>query len=126
MSGDDLGAVRRSVHDAEQFDSRRSVSHNRDRRMASVTVVIGNVDLVRLAATAYRVRADLQSRDKGSIGSNLLVAPSAPSIDIYERHPSRDRAVEVGRAGQQEKVTRDVAEGSGRGRGRPPVRGRAR
>ena len=76
--GDNLGAVRRSVHDAEQFDSRRSVSRNRDRRVASVTVVIGNVDLVRRAAAAHGVRADLQSRDKGSIGSDLVVAPSAP------------------------------------------------
>ena len=123
MSGDDLGAVRRSVHDAEQFDSRRSVSHNRDRRVASVAVVIGDVDLVRRAAAADGVRANLQSSVKGSIGSDLVVAPSATSID--ERHPSSDRLVNVGGAAQQE-VAGDAAEGSGSGGGPPPVRGRAR
>src|SRR5437870_10814058 len=62
---------------------------------------------------------------KAPSGPTLSSLLAPPSIDIDERHPSGDRAVNVGRAGQQEKVTGDVAEGSGRRWGRPPVRGRA-
>jgi len=118
------GRGQASVHNAENVDSRRSVSHNRDRRVASVAVVIGDVDLVRRAATAHGVRANLESSVKGSIGSDLVVAPGAPSID--ERHPSSDRSVNVGEAAQQEEVARDTADGSGPGGGSHPVRGRAR